>query len=505
MIKELLAVQVERIKPWREITILALMVMEVSWIVPWYRSLTPATYAVLPGRAFLVLLMIFLWTHLIVRLMNSLRLRMEVRRIFLAIVFAVSIFFGLKTMLYASQSLSFFELLNRPLSAFTDYRVLIPDEFVVSLVVLASCWRGLSLAQEYIEPVTVKRNFQLGIFMFIGFIFFNTIVTGEVPGFLLYTFFFSGLVAMSTARVSVMGSVRGGGTSPFNRTWLLGMLSSALAVVLLAAVLAGLTAEGGILGRIGSVLLGIMVFLAIAIVSPVIFIIPGLARAFPGISESLGALEDRLNALSSNLSGLARNLFGFLNTRGLLDWIPPLKPFLLWGAVIFVALLISIGLSRWILKEREGTKDERQSLIGAGDLLQLLKDALQNRLQRIGEGLAEAAQFRAGRRWLAAARIRRIYSHLMDLCEELEQPRQPAQTPLEFLPTLFELFPPFDSDLKLITNAYLRIRYGEFPESRREVDQVEAAWKRINAAGNALLQEKKLKKEPRLPGVVHDR
>ena len=492
-------------KPWREITILALMVMEVSWIVPWYRSLTPATYAVPPERAFLVLLAIFIWTHLIVRLINFLRLKMEIRRIILAIVFAASILFGLKTMLYASESLSFFELLNRPLSAFKDYRALIPDEFVVSLVVLASCWRGLSLAQEYIEPVTVKRNFQLGVFMFIGFVFINTIVTGEAPGFLLYTFFFAGLFAMSTARVSVMGSVRGGGTSPFNRTWLFGVLFSALAVVLLAAVLAGLTVEGGILGRIGSALLGFMVFIAILIVSPVIFLIPGLTRVFPGITESLSSLADRLSALKSNLSGLAQNLFGFLKAPGFLDWIPRLKPVLLWSAVFFVAFLILIGLSRWVLKEREGAKDERQSLLEAGDLLRLLKEALQNRLQRVGEGLAEAAQFRAGQRWLAAARIRRIYSHLMELSAELGKPRQPAQTPLEFLPALVELFPASDLDLESITSAYLRIRYGEFPESREEVDQVEAAWKRVRAAGKLLLQEKKLKNEPRLPGVIHDR
>jgi hypothetical protein len=67
------------------------------------------------------------------------------------------------------------------------------------------------------------------------------------------------------------------------------------------------------------------------------------------------------------------------------------------------------------------------------------------------------------------------------------------------------LFPASDLDLESITSAYLRIRYGEFPESREEVDQVEAAWKRVRAAGKLLLQEKKLKNEPRLPGVIHDR
>ena len=496
MIKDLFASQARRLRPWREITVIALMTMEVSWIVPWYRSLTPATYTVAPGRAFLVLLIIFLLTHLIVRFMNFLRLRLEIRRVVLVFVFVASILFGLKTMLYASESLSFFELLNRPLSAFEDYRVLIPDEFIVSLVALASCWRGLSLAQEYIEPVTVKRNFQLGVLMLIGFVFINTIVTGESPGFLLYVFFFSGLFAMTTARVSVMRSVRGGGVSPFNRTWLFGVLSSALVILLLAAVLAGFAAEGGILARLGSALLGIMVFLGVALISPLIFLIPGLMRVFPGIGDQLSGLQDQLNTLRDNLSGLAENLFGFLNTPGLFDWVPKLKPILLWSAVLFIGLLISIGLSRWILKEREAVRDERQSLIEAGDLFRLLKEALQNRLQRFEEGMAEAAQFRAGRRWLAAARIRRIYDQLMTLSTELGKPRQLAQTPLEFQPALAELFPTLGDDLEVITHAYLRIRYGELPETRQEVDQVETAWRRVHTAGNLLLQEKKRKNEP---------
>jgi hypothetical protein len=135
-------------------------------------------------------------------------------------------------------------------------------------------------------------------------------------------------------------------------------------------------------------------------------------------------------------------------------------------------------------------------LIEAGDLFRLLKEALQNRLQRFEEGMAEAAQFRAGRRWLAAARIRRIYDQLMTLSTELGKPRQLAQTPLEFQPALAELFPTLGDDLEVITHAYLRIRYGELPETRQEVDQVETAWRRVHTAGNLLLQEKKRKNEP---------
>ena len=64
-----------RWRAWRDLAILGLIVMELSWLVPWYRSLTLATYAVSPGRAFLVLGGILLSTHLIARLMNFVYLR----------------------------------------------------------------------------------------------------------------------------------------------------------------------------------------------------------------------------------------------------------------------------------------------------------------------------------------------------------------------------------------------------------------------------------------------
>ena len=92
---------------------------------------------------------------------------------------------------------------------------------------------------------------------------------------------------------------------------------------------------------------------------------------------------------------------------------------------------------------------------------------------------------------LAAARIRRIYIQLMELCGDLGKSRPAALTPLEFLPVLMDLFPGFENDLQIITQAYLRVRYGELPETRMEVNQVEAAWAQINAHGKELLDKQK--------------
>jgi len=79
----------------------------------------------------------------------------------------------------------------------------------------------------------------------------------------------------------------------------------------------------------------------------------------------------------------------------------------------------------------------------------------------------------------------------MDLCEDLGTPRPPALTPLEFIPRAAVLFPDHLAALQTLTQAYLRVRYGELPETQEEVDAVNAAWEAVQTAGKAQLQARR--------------
>ena len=74
----------------------------------------------------------------------------------------------------------------------------------------------------------------------------------------------------------------------------------------------------------------------------------------------------------------------------------------------------------------------------------------------------------------------------MDLSEQLNCPRPESATPYEFLPALGELFTTQTEDLRVITEAYVRVRYGEFPESMAEIELVESAWQRLLETGQRL-------------------
>jgi hypothetical protein len=155
----------------------------------------------------------------------------------------------------------------------------------------------------------------------------------------------------------------------------------------------------------------------------------------------------------------------------------------LWGFVIAISAAILFSISRWLINERRSEQDEREGMIERGDVFSLLRRALRDRLDDLGRSLRGRAGLGPGQRWLAAAKIRRIYARMMDMANKLGVPRPPASTPLEFQPILEEMLPDAKEDVGLITAAYLRVRYGEIPETNEEIEQVENAWEQVRTTG----------------------
>lgn len=482
--QELSSLRIPQIRYWRELAILALMVMEISWIVPWYRSLTPATYVVPMWTVFFVLFGFLITAHLAARLMNFLDLRLNIRRGVTIALLLICVFVGLRLLLYQSDSLSFGELFNRPFEAFSDVRGLIPDEFLVILVVLLVYWRGIALGSKYVDPMSVRGNFYLGLAMYVAFIFVNTLITGETPGAMLYLFFVAALIALGSARIYSITQLRGGTKNPFDLRWFLGIFITTLVIVGLAGFIAWLLSDRtSILGGISGIAMGIFGVLMLVLISPAIFFIERLANAIPNAS---GAVENMINVLEdlrNTFSGIANNLLKGLDIPSLQNWMQLLKPILLWGFVFGVLFAILFAITRWMYQERKGVQDERESIVESGDLIGLFRRAIRRRLDELGQSLRGQANLRSGQRWLAAAKIRRIYAQLMDLSAKLGETRPPAYTPLEFLPNLERLLPEGVEEVGIITEAYLRIRYGELPETNQEVSQVEGAWERVKTLG----------------------
>jgi hypothetical protein len=83
------------------------------------------------------------------------------------------------------------------------------------------------------------------------------------------------------------------------------------------------------------------------------------------------------------------------------------------------------------------------------------------------------------RQWRTAASIRRVYRLMCRAAAAAGYPRLEAETPYEYLPTLAQVWPENAAEARLITDAFIRVRYGELPETAEELEAIRAAWRRL--------------------------
>ncbi len=143
------------------------------------------------------------------------------------------------------------------------------------------------------------------------------------------------------------------------------------------------------------------------------------------------------------------------------------------AAVLMLVLigLIAWGLTRLYQQATFAARDSRRSdpLDGSGTEAPGLMDRL---LERLG----------IFQQWRAAASIRRIYENMCRAAAAAGYPRLEAETPYEYLEALARTWPANTADSRLITEAFIRVRYGEFPETQAELDAIRAAWRQLESA-----------------------
>ncbi|MGW8249968.1 MAG: DUF4129 domain-containing protein [Anaerolineales bacterium] len=486
-----------KIKPWREITLVAMICMELSWLALWYRVFTQSHREVPYLQAIGVLAGMLVFVYLINRLMIFLDTRLIFRRVMLFLALVINLLVGLKLLLYSRESISLVELFNRPLRNFQDLTDVLPAEFVVMMFVLLICWRGIVYSDYQIGSVNAQYAFRLGIVMF--FLYGLALpFTNESPNLALFIFLFSSMLAMTTARISVLSQLRGGQSIQFNRQWLLGITLVILGMIGVSALVVYFTREQFF--SLMSLAFSWLVYVVVLLFSPLIFAFLQffiwlfeairVGDIFNLIYQALKNLELMMSSLMSSVSGWLDqfNLDGFAE---FFQNVTRLKALFLWGSVALVIAAILLGLRRYIFKEEQSDAEDLHTEEIDEDLFRLLRASLRRGLDRLAENLDDLLKLRRARQLLAAARIRRIYAMLLRLNARLDNPRPASRTPLEYLPQMVRLFPSLSGDLSTITEAYLLVRYGEMPESTEELDRVEGAWKRISNAGRDQLKTRR--------------
>jgi hypothetical protein len=187
-------------------------------------------------------------------------------------------------------------------------------------------------------------------------------------------------------------------------------------------------------------------------------------------------ISQRLNL---EFSPLPRNPFppseNFLDA--FFDWLMRLPP-LFWFLVKFAFFLLALLLILLYLVTRlsraryvegryrvEEVEEERSGVLAA----------LRARFRSI---------VRAGRRAPEPQDVvRRIYVRMIHLGIAQGMAWQPQHTPYEQEPSLRQALPQHGADIRLITDAYVRVRYAGAPLAPDDLRAVQAAWGRLQSAG----------------------
>ncbi|NTV36493.1 MAG: DUF4129 domain-containing protein, partial [Anaerolineaceae bacterium] len=265
------------------------------------------------------------------------------------------------------------------------------------------------------------------------------------------------------------------------KVWGLGIPAAALFIIGLS-VFAGWLSNGSLAPAATALIMillglfvGIIALLAIPVVMLLSFVVPGILDLIKKyLVDFLNQNKNLLNILNPVSPDKNAGVASIINTGTLIGLL------LFAGFLVF---LIFLDLQR---------KSKKQHLEQEGDQY---NSSYQGKIPSAAD-LKKSRNLFGLKSWLVAERVRKIYIQLLELCFRLDMKREDADTPQEFLAQMYSLFPDCIEELKTVTDAYEKVRYGKLPERSIEIDSVTKAWEKISQAGNKLiLARKKLVKE----------
>mgnify|MGYP001215990719 CR=1 FL=1 len=464
---------------WQPMTAaLLLMAVELMWVTPWYRLVSQLSIPPPLWKTTLILAVVLSSAYLISYGMEALRLLRSIRLGALGALLALQLIFVPLALMGGQSPITTAEGILR-----------LDLGYLLAITTVLWLWRrGATLGSALLRPGLAWQRFGQGLLALLAYSFVSWQVqpagVQSQGDFLLFSaYLFIGLLAVTLTRIAfVSGSVRQR-KNPFDRRWLLSVCGVLGLVISIAALVGSLlTGQYQLLLQAASVILRGALVVGLFLLS-----LPALLFSF--LIYPLALLIQRLPRQTptpeSDLLGPGGAYPPYPMEASQGGPLPlPLQVLCLFSVLALVVLFVYLRTRKTLSQTAVILPEGPESLLEEGDAARLARQALQDWF----EGLAQRLRPRA--RPLIAVRIRQIYAQLLQLCSELRTPRPDSATPLEFLPRMAEVFPDREQDLQTITQLYLRVRYGEYPETLTDVQRVEAAWQRIAEEGERRKKKK---------------
>ncbi len=456
--------------------------MEAAWIGPLAVALVPPLVAVPLSAVVLVLwAVVALYALLARRLLLTSRSSQTVYTL-LVLVPLVSYMVAARLILYPHAPWLSWRWLSAVL--FRPLYILSPGRELGLLITVALLWwRALRVTQLPERVAVLAFRFRAEVLALVVGLTLLATMNHRAGVFVVWAFFFASLVAMALVRAEEVGDLEGARGEQFERLWVALVLGSALVIVGLSALLAGvITFENvarvygwvrPVLSLIGLVLFYVLVLLGWAIGTVVLW----LARFF------IAHVNIRIDPST-------------LEIPEALQEPPPAPlrvdhPWLAWlaqraeqvaGAAVIVLLftLIALGVRREV-RRRRLIREEGMAVGEMGEVAADMRRGVRQLWARFRETMHLLRLYGPRREFLAALSVYNIYINLLRFSERWGLPRKEAETPYEHLERLEAAFPAVATEARLITDAFVAACYGDVSVDPEALVQLRAAWERLRA------------------------
>jgi hypothetical protein len=343
---------------------------------------------------------------------------------------------------------------------------------LISSIVLWWCGRRLGLIQ--IRSSTVLGEFQFSIAIFLIFLFIESHLDGQTPRLVpvILAFFLFSLFGMAAAHGQ---EVRGWVTSIYRNHWL-GFLVFYVVLILAAGLFLGAVIKPDLLKimlwslktaweLIASIISKLMTFL--------ISLFPGSDQGAlpPVVSKPIPEMEPSVFVKLFRIPDSIRKVSGFIMAC-------------IWIGLILAALWrVSTQIFEWLrqrLANGEGAEVEPISGAFREDIIRLFKAVIRlvsKWLGLLGWPFGKAV----GRGSVSpeARTVREVYRQMLLWAASKGCPREPSQTPHEYLARLQEWLPEARGQMGSLTDHYVNARYGSSAPTPDELERLTDNWKKL--------------------------
>jgi hypothetical protein len=151
------------------------------------------------------------------------------------------------------------------------------------------------------------------------------------------------------------------------------------------------------------------------------------------------------------------------------------------GFVIGLLVLLLVIVYVLVVRRRARTRADEEE-IAATESLSFGGDALRRGWRRLRNLAGLVRRYGLGRELLDAISVENLYANLCRLARQRGQPRRPAEPPDDYLPRLALAFPGQEDRLGIITEAYMRVYYGEQTVSGEELASLREVYENVRKA-----------------------